>query len=78
MLKWQCEIPGPKDSPWEGGNYVLTMDFTHDFPVRYFLFYLDLPNVCSNLFYLIQTYILLEQYAFQFSMKKKTGNLILR
>jgi ubiquitin-conjugating enzyme E2 I len=34
MLKWQCEIPGPKESPWEGGSYLLTMDFAHDFPVR--------------------------------------------
>jgi ubiquitin-conjugating enzyme E2 I len=34
MLKWHCEIPGPKDSPWEGGSYVLMMDFTHDYPVR--------------------------------------------
>lgn len=34
MLKWQCQIPGPKDSPWEGGVYALTMDFAHDFPVR--------------------------------------------
>lgn len=34
MLKWECEIPGPKGSPWEGGTYALVMDFSHDFPVR--------------------------------------------
>ena len=34
MLKWECEIPGPKDSPWEEGTYHLTMDFGHDYPVR--------------------------------------------
>jgi ubiquitin-conjugating enzyme E2 I len=34
MLKWVCEIPGPKGTPWEEGTYSLTMDFSHDFPVR--------------------------------------------
>ena len=34
MLKWLCEIPGPKDSPWEEGTYHLWMDFSHDYPVR--------------------------------------------
>lgn len=34
MLKWECEIPGPKDSPWEDGIYRLTIDFSHDYPVR--------------------------------------------
>lgn len=34
MLKWICEIPGPKGSPWEDGTYTMTMDFSHDFPVR--------------------------------------------
>ena len=34
MLKWECEIPGPKGSPWEAGAYALTMDFSHDYPIR--------------------------------------------
>ena len=34
LTRWHCEIPGPKDTPWEGGVYALTMDFTHDYPVR--------------------------------------------
>jgi ubiquitin-conjugating enzyme E2 I len=34
MLKWTCEIPGPKETLWEQGTYTLTMDFSHDFPVR--------------------------------------------
>ena len=35
MLKWDCEIPGPKGSPWESGVYRMTIDFTCDYPVRY-------------------------------------------
>ena len=37
MLKWQCEIPGPKGTPWEEGTYNLIMDFEHDYPVRSFI-----------------------------------------
>jgi ubiquitin-conjugating enzyme E2 I len=35
MLRWECEIPGPKESPWEGGVYKMTIDFSNDYPVRY-------------------------------------------
>jgi hypothetical protein len=48
MLKWHCEIPGPKDSPWEGGVYNLSMDFSHDFPVRYLSSYADPPSASSS------------------------------
>ena len=34
MLKWDCLIPGPKGTIWEEGLYPMTMDFTHDYPVR--------------------------------------------
>lgn len=34
MLKWSCEIPGPKGSIWEAGVYMLSMDFGNDYPVR--------------------------------------------
>lgn len=27
MVKWKCEIPGPKDTVWEGGVYRMYMDF---------------------------------------------------
>ena len=66
MLKWHCEIPGPKESPWEGGSYILTMDFTHDYPVRYLYLNEDLQNVFLSQCFLTQIYILLERYAFQF------------
>ena len=26
-FKWHCCIPGPKDTPWEGGFYTLFMHF---------------------------------------------------
>lgn len=45
MLKWLCEIPGPKGTPWEEGTYSLTMDFSHDYPVRY-IFYYHRPPKC--------------------------------
>jgi ubiquitin-conjugating enzyme E2 I len=34
MLKWFCEIPGPKGSIWEGGGYKLYMEFPPDYPLR--------------------------------------------
>jgi ubiquitin-conjugating enzyme E2 I len=33
MFKWECGIPGPKSSPWEGGLYELTLEFPEDFPM---------------------------------------------
>lgn len=32
MYKWECGIPGPKGSPWEGGIYDLTLEFPEDYP----------------------------------------------
>lgn len=32
MFKWECGIPGPKDCPWEGGIYELTLEFPDDYP----------------------------------------------
>ena len=34
LLKWQCSIPGPEDTPWQGGDYKLTMIFQDDYPLR--------------------------------------------
>ncbi|EAR94205.2 ubiquitin-conjugating enzyme (macronuclear) [Tetrahymena thermophila SB210] len=34
MLKWYCEIPGPEGSPWEGGVYILYMDFSQSYPIK--------------------------------------------
>lgn len=32
MYKWECGIPGPVDSPWEGGIYDLLLEFPEDYP----------------------------------------------
>jgi len=31
-LKWEAGIPGKQGTPWEGGVYKVTMDFTENFP----------------------------------------------
>ena len=48
MLKWECEIPGPKGSDWEGGTYHLYMDFSHDYPIRYASPNSVLPSASSS------------------------------
>lgn len=32
MYKWECGIPGPTESPWEGGLYELALEFPEDYP----------------------------------------------
>lgn len=32
MKKWDCLIPGPENSSWEGGCYPLTMEFPDTYP----------------------------------------------
>ncbi|KRY09310.1 SUMO-conjugating enzyme UBC9-A [Trichinella patagoniensis] len=32
LTTWECGIPGPVGSPWEGGLYRLHMQFREDFP----------------------------------------------
>ena len=32
MYKWECGIPGPIESPWEGGLYELMLEFPEDYP----------------------------------------------
>lgn len=34
MMKWQCGIPGKEGSPWAGGVYRLTMEFTDEYPSK--------------------------------------------
>lgn len=49
MTQWKCEIPGPKDTVWEGGVYRLYMDFPQDYPLKpprcYFDPILPHPNI---------------------------------
>ena len=32
-FKWECGIPGPKNTPWEGGLYKIYLEFPPDYPV---------------------------------------------
>lgn len=52
IMKWNAVIFGPDDTPWEGGTFKLTLNFTEDYPnkppqVR-FITKLFHPNVYTN------------------------------
>jgi ubiquitin-conjugating enzyme E2 I len=32
LFKWECKIPGPEKTPWEGGLYTLIMEFPEEYP----------------------------------------------
>ena len=34
MFNWQAAFPGPENSPYEGGNFTLKMQFPKDFPFK--------------------------------------------
>ena len=34
LFFWECGIPGPGGSSWEGGVYPLTMEFTEEYPSK--------------------------------------------
>ncbi|CAG9335821.1 unnamed protein product [Blepharisma stoltei] len=34
LMKWECGIPGKANTPWEGGVYKLSMDFTDEYPAK--------------------------------------------
>ena len=31
-MSWDAVIFGPDDTPWDGGSFRLTMDFSEDYP----------------------------------------------
>jgi len=31
-MHWDAVIFGPEDTPWEGGTFRLTLEFTEDYP----------------------------------------------
>lgn len=74
MLRWECEIPGPKDSIWEAGLYHLTIDFSNDYPVRYFIPEAGPPSACSDQCSRTPTSTPQEQSACPSSTRRKTGN----
>ncbi|CAM9664645.1 unnamed protein product [Heterosigma akashiwo] len=34
LMKWECGIPGPEGTDWEGGLFKLTMEFSEDYPSK--------------------------------------------
>ena len=34
MSNWNVKIPGPKGSPYEGGKFVVNLDFTDNYPFK--------------------------------------------
>lgn len=34
IMAWEAVIFGPEETPWEGGSFRLTLDFTEDYPSR--------------------------------------------
>ena len=34
LYKWVCTIPGPEESPYEGGTFNLKMEFPKDYPFK--------------------------------------------
>ena len=34
MAKWNVSIPGPKGSPYEGGKFVVNLDYTDNYPFK--------------------------------------------
>ena len=52
MLLWECGIPGPEGSDWEGGLFKLKMKFGSDYPSKSPLCKFDYgiyhPNIWPN------------------------------
>lgn len=34
LMIWEAVIFGPDDTPWEGGTFKLSLEFTEDYPVK--------------------------------------------
>mmetsp|Transcript_17923 Transcript_17923/g.26840 ORF Transcript_17923/g.26840 Transcript_17923/m.26840 type:complete len:206 (-) Transcript_17923:100-717(-) len=52
ILKWNAVIFGPDDTPWEGGTFKLTLEFTEDYPNKppkvVFITKMFHPNIYAN------------------------------
>ena len=34
LMRWNCHIPGKEGTPWEGGFFPVTMEFSDEYPAR--------------------------------------------
>ena len=34
LMVWDCVIPGKAGTPWEGGNFPVTLEFNNDYPSK--------------------------------------------
>mmetsp|Transcript_38839 Transcript_38839/g.76537 ORF Transcript_38839/g.76537 Transcript_38839/m.76537 type:complete len:159 (-) Transcript_38839:147-623(-) len=34
FLSWECAVPGKKETSWEGGEFVVKMEFTEEYPSK--------------------------------------------
>ncbi|GHP03080.1 SUMO-conjugating enzyme sce1 [Pycnococcus provasolii] len=34
MMRWQCTIPGKDNTPWEGGYFPVTLEFSDEYPSK--------------------------------------------
>eukprot|EP00611_Tribonema_gayanum_P019388 TRINITY_DN334_c0_g1_i1.p1 TRINITY_DN334_c0_g1~~TRINITY_DN334_c0_g1_i1.p1 ORF type:complete len:125 (-),score=33.57 TRINITY_DN334_c0_g1_i1:526-900(-) len=50
LLEWECGIPGPKGTDWEGGVYKIAMVFTEDYPSKPPVCYFEPPIFHPNVF----------------------------
>ncbi|KFD48420.1 putative ubiquitin conjugating enzyme [Trichuris suis] len=50
IFKWDCAIPGPSDSPWEGGLYKIRVQFPENYPAAPPICTFDPPLFHPNVF----------------------------
>jgi ubiquitin-protein ligase len=34
LMRWKCHVPGKEGTPWEGGFFPITMEFSEDYPAK--------------------------------------------
>ena len=34
LMQWKCVVPGKANTPWEGGEFPITMTFPKEYPVK--------------------------------------------
>lgn len=50
LLKWKAIVPGKQGTPWEGGHYILSMEFTEEYPSKLPLVFFVPPLFHPNVY----------------------------